>query len=362
MLKKLFVWGAILFGATLGLHAGTVSLQPDEIVQLRALLATNPAAAKQFSSLQHEATRALNAVPDPIEKVITEGHLDNDPLKIRTMESLGDMDEIEALTWTWVVTDEARYAAKSREFMLAWAKVNQSDGDAINETRFEPVIVAYDLLRPTFSETDRRTVDDWLRNKANVLWKDHRGLTENWFSHRLKIVGLIGWTLGDQTLIAETVDGFHRQINSNFKPDGASTDFYKRDAFHYHLYDVEPLLTLARVAERNGDNFFDYAGTNGATLGSGVAFVVPYAIGEKTHLEFVNSKVSFDLKRAKNGQGEYRPHQWNPHESIRMFSQAAWFRPEYGSLAAKLAGQPGETFFNWQMVLNTVLRHAPEAK
>jgi hypothetical protein len=27
-----------------------------------------------------------------------------------------------------------------------------------------------------------------------------------------------------------------------------------------------------------------------------------------------------------------------------MFSTAAWFRPEYGVLAAKLAGPPGEVF------------------
>ncbi|HEY4416928.1 MAG TPA: alginate lyase family protein, partial [Verrucomicrobiae bacterium] len=347
MKVKLFILGAIWLCTTLRLPAGTVSLFPGEIVQLRALIATNSAAATQFASIKRAADRALNATPDPIEKVVTEGHLDTDPLKIRTMQSLADMDKIENLTWTWTVMADDRYAAKARELILAWARVNQPDGDAINETRFEPVIVAYDLLRKTFSPGDQAMIENWLRHKAEVLWKDHRGLTENWFSHRLKIVGLIGWTLNDAALIEKTVTGFQRQINSNFKPDGASTDFYKRDAFHYHLYDVEPLLTLARVAERNGDHFFDYAATNGATLGSGVAFVVPYATGEKTHMEFVNSHVSFDQKRAKNGQGEYSPHQWNPHESIRMFSEAAWFRPEYGVLAAKLAGQPGENYFNW---------------
>ena len=54
------------------------------------------------------------------------------------------------------MTDDARYSSKADEFILAWAGVNQSDGDAINETQFEPLIVAYDLLRGTFSEADRR--------------------------------------------------------------------------------------------------------------------------------------------------------------------------------------------------------------
>jgi len=359
---KISILWTFLFCVTIGLRAGTVSLEPDEILQLRALVATNAAAARQFSYIRRSADSALRAAPNPIEKVVTEGHLDKDPLKIRTEASLADMEKIESLAWAWAVTGDARYSAKAREFILAWAKVNHPDGDAINETQFEPLIVAYDLLRGTFSETERRTVDGWLREKANVLWKDHRGLTENWFSHRLKIVGLIGWTIGDKTLIAEAVSGFHRQINNNFKPDGASTDFYKRDALHYHLYDVEPLLTLARTAERNGEKFFDYKAANGATLQSGVDFVIPFANGTKTHIEFVNSKVPFDRKRAQNGQGEYAPHNWRPRGAIGMFSQAAWFRPEYGAIAARLAGQPGETFFNWQMVINAVSLHAPEAK
>jgi len=36
------------------------------------------------------------------------------------------------------------------------------------------------------------------------------------------------------------------------------------------------------------------------------------------------------------------------------------FRPEYGTLAANLAGHPGEPFFNRQMVINAVSRGGPE--
>jgi hypothetical protein len=39
-----------------------------------------------------------------------------------------------------------------------------------------------------------------------------------------------------------------------------------------------------------------------------------------------------------------------------MFSEAAWFIPEYGTLAAELAGKPKEHFFNWRMVINAVSR------
>jgi hypothetical protein len=347
----------VLALAASNLNAGTVSLLPDEIVQLRSLVATNAEAKMQFAALERAAQRSLDATPGPVEKIVSEGKLEGNPLKVRTEKSLGDMDKIESLAWTWAVTDDARYSTKAREFILAWAKVNQPDGDAINETKLEPLITGYDLLRGMFSDADRQTVDDWLRSHAQMSWIDHRGLKENWYSHRLKTVGLIGWSIHDAALVAEAEDGFHRQINANFKPDGASTDFYLRDAFHYHLYDVEPLLTLARVAERNGQHFYAFKDTNGASLSSGVAFVVPYAEGEKTHVEFANSKVNFDRKRAANGQGEYAPHNWNPRGATMMFTQASWFEPRYEMLAAKLANHPGEEFFNWQMVLNAVSKH-----
>jgi hypothetical protein len=53
---------------------------------------------------------------------------------------------------------------------------------------------------------------------------------------------------------------------------------------------------------------------------------------------------------------------WKPRTAVGMFSAAAWFRPEYGLLAARLAGHPGEALFNWQMVINAVSHPAPEAK
>jgi Alginate lyase len=355
--RIILIFGAILFCAGFRLSAGTVSLQPDEILQLRALVATNAAAAKQFSVILRSADAALGDKPDAIEKVTTEGRLDTDPAKIRTLAAVADMGKIESLAWAWAVTGDTNYSAKAHEFILAWAKVNRPDGDAINEMRFGPLIASYDLLRGTFSETDRRLVDDWLRDKATVLWKSSRGMTDNWFSHRLNVAGQIGWTIDDPALVAEVVKGFHAQINRNLKPDGATADFYLRDALHYHLYDIQPLVELSRVAERNGEHFFNYAATNGATLQRAVEFVVPFAEGEKTHIEFAQSKVAFDRQRAQNGQREFQPHNWRASEAIPLFSEVAWFRPEYGVIAAKLSGPPGENFFNWQVVVNAVSRH-----
>jgi len=357
MKKVVLFLGMFLLGLLVRLPAGPVSLEPDEMARLRELVATNAMASAQFSDLQRVADAALNDSPHPVERVVTEGHLDTDPLKIRTLAAVADMGKIEALSWAAVVARNGRYASQARSFILAWARINHSDGDPINETRFEPLVVGYDLLRGTFSGADRRLADDWLRDKAVTLGRSKRKPGDNWYSHRLKIMGLVAWTIGDQALIADTVAGFHGQINHNLRANGASSDFYIRDALHYHLYDVEPLLTLARTADRGGQDFFDYPAANGVTLKRAVDFVVPFANGKKTHEEFAHSKVKFDLKRAENGQSEFQPHVWAPAAAVDLFSLAAWFRPEYGVLAASLAGRPDETFFNWQAVINAVSRH-----
>ena len=92
--------GAWLCCGLIQLSAGPVSLEPDEVLQLRALVVTNAAAAKMFSGIHRQAEAALGETPQPIEKVVTEGHLANDPLKIRTEASLADLGKIGALAWT----------------------------------------------------------------------------------------------------------------------------------------------------------------------------------------------------------------------------------------------------------------------
>ncbi len=352
-LHLLFTACFIFLTTTPTLQAKSVSLETNEVLQLRALINKDAAAAARFAEVRKAADRALNDKPDPIEKVISEGHLQKDPLKIRSKAAMADRTKIESLAWTWAVTNDMRYLAKAREFFLAWAKVNKADGNAINETQFEPVIVAYDLLRSSFPESERAVVDTWLQSKAKALAKV-KGFGGNWPCHRLKIIGLVGLTLGDSSLTKQAIDGFRQQVNKDIQSDGACEDFHVRDAMHYQLYSIQPLLALARAAERHGEHLFDYRGTNGASLHSAVDFVVPYADGTKTHIEFANSKSSFDRERASNGEKEYQHHPWDPKKSIDMFSEAAWFVPEYGKLAAKIAGKPNQTFLNWRMVINAV--------
>ena len=333
------------------------SLYPAQIENLRTLVATDGEAAGYYRGLYETANDALGDLPNPIPVIVAEGRLTSDPAMIKSNASVKDIDKISALAWTWLVSKKEKYASKGEEFILAWARVNRSDGDPINETKLEKLIVSYDILRPQFSSVDRDMVDNWLKERAVILWNDPRGRTGNWESHRLKITGLIATVVEDNSLWQAVEDGFKKQISGSFLPDGESMDFKLRDAMHYHLYSVSPLLTLACVAHQRKHEWYDYQAASGASLRRAVEFIEPYALGEKSHIEFAHSKVKFDKARADAGEGEYAPHRWNACESVPVFSEASCEDPRAEEIAANIAcGVPHKRFVDWESVLNYIKR------
>lgn len=342
------------FAAVLPAAAGVVSLRDSEVPALRRLVRTDPAAASRFAEVRSAADRALNATPDPVERVFSAAHLASDPKKVRSLKALADVKKAESLAWAGVVSGDARYTAQARRFLVAWAETNRADGNSINESKFEPMIVAYDLVRPGCSGEERRKIDAWLRSKAETLAKKSWG--NNWACHQMKIVGLTGHVLGDAKLIRFANEGLLKRVDGSVKPDGSTEDFHERDALHYQIYFIQPLLTLARAGERAGEPLFAKKGPHGTSLKVALDFVTPYATGKETHVEFARSKVAFDRQRAAAGEKEYIPHPWTPGSAIELYREAAWFDAAYGRLAGRLAGKSGERFPDWQSVVFAVAK------
>jgi hypothetical protein len=338
--------------------AGPVSLTDAQRTKLAALVKSDAEAAKRFNGLRKEADAALSAEPGPVKHILTEGKLKDDPDKVRTRKALDDMDAMEALGFAYAVTGEAKYADRARHFLLAWAKKNESRGDPIDDTNLEQAIVAYDLVRSTCSKPDRKTIDAWLRQAADEeidTAKKGKGTKNNWHSHRLKVVGLVGLLLEDRKLIDYTIEAFKKHINHNLNPDGSSIDFHERDALHYHCYDLEPLLTLAIAMENAGHRIYGYTSPEGSSLAKSVRFLVPYCDGSKTHAEWVHSKVAFDKKRAESGDPHFKiGMQFEPKSGRQTIELGAYFDPSLNGLARKLSKHDAERFTSWRMVLNAV--------
>ena len=338
-------------------HAADSSLlTPEEKSRLIALIKSDDSAKSAFNKLQEEADSALHRDPKPIQTIQTQGQLAGSKAKVATATALKDMDALYALGYVYAVTGEAKYADKTRKIVLAWADINKPTGDPIDETNLESLFVAYDLTRSTFSDPERNAADAYLRKIIAEEWGAPQK-TSNWQSHRLKVIGLAAYALNDQAEIDKAIDGFKQQIALNLEPDGSSFDFHERDALHYHVYDLEPLLALAIAAQKHGLNLYDFTAGNHASVHKSIDFLIPYCTGEKEHAEYVNSKVEFDRKRAANGQKDYKiGHPFEPEEGYMALCLASHFDPTLNQVLSKISSKKNLMQTNWILVLNAASR------
>jgi len=334
----------------------SVWLPANEKARLLELIAQNPEAKVVFEGIQKDADSALDAEPNPIKDIESQGRLLMDPLKVKSLNALKDMSKMSALSAAYLVTGKRKYGEKAKQFLSAWARVNVSDGDPIDETKLEPAILAYDWVRDAFSEAERKPVEAWLETIART----HMGMkqaTNNWQNHRVKIIGMIGYALRNQEIIAFARRAFDRQLAIDLNPDGSTLDFQERDALHYHIYALRPLLSFAEVAQRHGLSLYDQTSPAGASLRQSIGFLLPYCTGEKKHAEFVHSRVAFDKKRGESGQPEYMAgHPFDPKTAEQVLEQASFFDSKAEKVLAKLTGNPEGSLTSWRLLLNAAGR------
>jgi len=338
-----------------------ITLNAQQRTKLMELIKTDKDAKARFDTLKRAADKALNDKPNPIRVIQGEGKLNTDPLAIKTRESLADMRKMYFFAYLFAATGDTQYADKAREFILAWAQQNTPTGNPINETTLDNLFFAFDLTQSQFSNADKKIAQTWLRKVADTqmaigLMHSKKGdgtSKNNWQSHRIKIVGLIGYTLSEKKYIDYAVEGFKRQIELNLRPDGSSIDFHERDALHYHCYDIEPLLELAIAANNNGTHLYTYKSKSGASLEKSINFLLPFCTGEKKHPEFVKSTVAFDRKRAESGDENYKAgHLFDPKKGAHSLELAAAFDKNLSEVYCQATASPASIYPSWQFLIN----------
>jgi hypothetical protein len=339
-----------------------VSLNDKEVQSLKDLVANDPEVKQLFSEYQSVADEAVNVDPNPIDMIRSEGLLKGDPKKEATASSLRDMHRMYALAIVYRVGGEKRFLQNVETYLTAWAKVNTSRGDPIDDTNLEEAIEAYDLVKTHLRPNDNDLIVKWLKQTADAEIEAHgKSLSKgsaynNWNSHRLKIVGMIAYAIDDAGYKKYVAEDLKDQMEKNLYADGSGLDFKLRDALHYHVYDLEPLLRLAIVLKRaTGVDAYSAVSATGSSIKKSVEWLVPYVTGQKTHGEFVNSTVKFDLARAQNGEGEYKAGTlWKPKAGLKTLALAAYFDPQYNAIIKTVAGTT-KNYSDWQLVLNKVM-------
>ena len=272
------------------------------------------------------ADEAEKRAPRPLAIVSTEGRLPGDPVREASDRSRVDWNAMLALAQAARVTGDARYGMALERYFAAWAAVYEPQGNPISETPFSHVVMAYDigaqyLTPPTLATTQRmfqRALDRLFDPNRVKPGTEHN----NWQSHRLKLSVALAYALNDQVRLGYLRSLFRQQIATNIAADGMVLDYQQRDALHYTVYSLEPLLTTALIARQHGEDWYRFTASSGASLGRALRWLEPYARGEKTHLEFANTSVSFDRARQAAGVPGFDG-LWNPQNAADAYALAA---------------------------------------
>lgn len=319
------------------------SLLPTATVeQLRRQLKADPDAARSFANLLSRADEALTREPKPVVVLDLNGGEIVSEVNRTSRNARRDLDVIFDLGFAHAITRRSDYAAAARRYVLRWAETYEPVAHPIHMSILDSLVIGYGLTRDTFSAAERAKVDDFLRRvvdeekawvrSSEVDPKRRHRLETNWNAHRLKLVGLIGYAIGDEELVTSVLADYRRHLEGNINADGSTYDFHQRDALTYHVYDLAPLLTLAAYAAAHGTDLFDLRGTANQSLAEGIAFIVPFCSGEREHLEFVHTTSPNDIARGKSGVLPFgKP--WNCAESgRRILPLATAFYPRYKEL------------------------------
>lgn len=285
----------------------------------------------------------------------------------------------------------------------------------IDDSELSTLVLAYDLLRADLADELKMKMFRFMRNMAMSYLADieMRGaraqavpnprlnhyLYTNWHSHRIKLAMMSAFESGDTDLIRRAVDAFKNQVAGNmvypgsqavyeshinntaldkqqkstlekdltFINNGSVYDFYQRNALHYVVYDIEPLLQAALIAAANGfqENLYRYTAENGAQLARAVKWLQPFAEGDIEHKEFVNSSIAFDAKRARAGLNGYSGN-WEPIHAKGLFTLAvildkSLLTEKIGRLLdTPYAGKVYDPWFNHKFASRALLNFAWE--
>ncbi|TDN68020.1 alginate lyase family protein [Paraburkholderia sp. BL10I2N1] len=289
----------------------------------------------------------LNDPAQALPKLHTEGTLPHEGIYDQSVEAEKDLDLLRDAALAWRATSDDRFLRLVDRLLYAWVTTYQPNFNPIDETRFEGLILAYDMTASALPVKTRNATMAFLTKFANgyiaQIDAQPRPLKgtfrNNWQSHRVKLIAMAAFTLDNRKMINAAQRLFVEHIGDNIAPDGSTIDFAERDALHYVTYDLQPLVTAALAARRHNRNWLNEKAPNGTTLAAALDWLMPYAMGTKTHEEFAHSEVPFDAKRREAGLPGFSG-QWDPKNATELFHLAARLDGRYTPVALQLAPTP----------------------
>jgi hypothetical protein len=319
--------------------AGTFSLSSAaRAAQIRQRV--TPQLVDQMRSL---ADAGLAREPHPRAIVHTQGLLPHE--QERDASLLAQEDWRQALTQAlaWCITGNPLYEAKAATYIEASVSDYSPSFNPIDEADLSDLLFGFDFVQTRLSPL----IVEKARQLGHHLATGYLGTRRvgdpstglnNWQSHRIKLATAGAYLSGDARLIAAAREGFVAHASSNVGTDGHTYDFEQRDAMHYVVYDLEPLLMAASMAAAHGEDWYGLPPLQGR-LASALQWLEPYAAGDEKHEEFVHSMVKFDARRAAAHVKGYSG-LWQRDEASNLYWIASHLDRRFTRMADTLDAQP----------------------
>ncbi|UFS68801.1 alginate lyase family protein [Geomonas sp. RF6] len=313
--------------------AATAPGAPFALVSPRKAEALEHSSHRTRGAALRNGEKVRRHAAHPVPRLQIEGRLPHRGGYDESMEAAKDFTAARDLALAGRLTRDPEKLKRAAGIISAWLAVYHPTYNPIDESRIDSLIIAYDLLPPDVKAPLAKPMNNFLRELAEgyldrLPQVTDKTATNNWQSHRIKLITLASYALGDRSLIAQAKSAYRTQLANNIRPDGSTVDFQERDAVHYVVYDLEPLALAALAAQEHGEDWYHLKNPAGVGLEEALLWLKPYADGSATHDEFVRSKVKFDAERRKAGIAEFRG-QFDPKGARGVMMIAARLDPRF---------------------------------
>lgn len=334
-------------------------LARHQVERLRELAHNDPEAKALAQAVREAAQPLLDIEPAPLKVIHYEGLVNTDPRRIATVKQLRQMGDAARLMRFWQVSDDPRAAAALQRLILAWTQTYELTGNDVNENKFYPLLVAYHALRDQFDSPNQQRLDDWVERLGRLHKQAVENSTHftNRYSKHVRLLAICGMILKRDAWIEAAHEGIKRFVTQSLYADGSSHDLKRRDTLTYHASALRPPIELAMLAGEQGRELYHWTSPQGGAIKKSVDFVVPYALGEKVHLEWVNSQIDLDRRRAEAGIDYYQPGRpFDPQSALRLMEEASYFDASLMRVVHHLTDSSAQRFPTWQTLVNQAAR------
>jgi hypothetical protein len=280
------------------------------------------------------AGESLNLVARPVERFELAGTLNGHPGHVRSDQAKANFQGIFALALAAATATEplrSHSRATALSALRAWERVYRPTGHPINEWFFVPLLQAVDLVADGEHDELRAWAGDFGvsgdRFYARKAERDS-SRANNWMARRLLIRTVASTVAGDDAARAAMPRLLGEFTTRNYvpgpsgEPGGRTVDFGQRDALHYHMAAVQPLIEVLLYAPG-----LVSPQVRAAVL-SGIEFIRPFFLGLREHIEFAATSIAFDRERRDDGNPVFQNAPWDPARGRALLRLARAVFPE----------------------------------